>query len=229
MLFRACQEVGYCGGDNDPFATEESFVQIVCRPAIPLDAKPPDEYDANEQVTSMLDQMRESLRTGCERSPAETTFVASEQPQLIQEVMMSFIRTLLRGVCIEVLLDNGSVLLPEASLNYELTHLILDVSEDQMRQRTTDGVHVQGRRSIPLADIQRVATPSDLSKMNIQTSTQLFLDERCCTLIIKDFEFVTLRFDTERLCDYFASCLRILISAPSSPDDSFRAAVGVTR
>mmetsp|Transcript_49464 Transcript_49464/g.78268 ORF Transcript_49464/g.78268 Transcript_49464/m.78268 type:complete len:229 (-) Transcript_49464:50-736(-) len=228
MLFRVCQEVGYCGGDNDPFQTEESFVQIVCRPAIPPE-KAADEYEAEEQVSSILDQMRESLRTGCERTPPETTFVASEQPQLIQEVMMSFIRTLVRGVCIEVLLDNGSVLLPEASLNYELTHLILDVSEDQMRQRTTEGVHVPGRRSIPLADIENVATPSDLSKMNIQTSTQLYLDDRCCTLIIKDYEFVTLRFDTERLCDYFASCLRILISAPPSPEDSFRAAVNITR
>merc|ERR1712107_881382 len=103
------------------------------------------------------------------------------------------IRTLLRGMCIEVLLDDGSVLFPETSLNYELTHLILDVNEAQ--------------RAIPLQDVESIATPRDLEKKNILTSIQPYLDDRCCTLIIQGFEFVTFRFDTVRLREYFAACL----------------------
>merc|ERR1719502_1349902 len=137
----------------------------------------------------------------CQSNPPPIDTISLEEPQLVQEAMMTFIRTLLRGICIEVLLDDGSVLLPEASLNYELTHLILDVNE--------------ARRTIPLKDVESVATPADLEQRNILTSIQPYLDERCCTLIIRDYEFVTFRFDTERLREYFSSCLRMLISAPS--------------
>merc|ERR1719329_50882 len=111
---------------------------------------------------------------------------------------MTFIRTLLRGICIEVLLDDGSSLFPETSLNYELTHLILDVNEAQ--------------RSILLSDVEDVVTPQELQARNVLTSIQPFLDERCCTLIIREFEFVTFRFDTERLREYFSTCLLLLIS-----------------
>lgn len=123
---------------------------------------------------------------------------ASAEPKLLHDAMMTFIRTLLRGICIEVLLDDGSSLFPEASLNYELTSLILDVNEAQ--------------RTIPLRDVEDVVSPQELQTRNILTSIQPFLDERCCTLIIKEFEFVTFRFDTERLREYFATCLLMLIS-----------------
>merc|ERR1712224_787121 len=105
------------------------------------------------------------------------------EPQLVEEAMMTSIRTLLRGLCIEVLLDDGSVLLPEASLDYELAHLILDVNE--------------ARRIIALKDVESVATLADLEQRNILTSIQPYLCERCCTLIIREYEFVTFRFDTE--------------------------------
>lgn len=123
-----------------------------------------------------------------------------QQPaRMLQDsMMMTFIRTLLRGICIEVLLDDGSCLFPETSLNYELTHLILDMNEAQ--------------RSIPLRDVEGIVSPKELEARNILTSIQPFLDERCCTLIIRDFEFVTFRFDTARLREYFSTCLLMLIS-----------------
>lgn len=121
-----------------------------------------------------------------------------EQSRLLHEAMMTFIRTLLRGICIEVLLDDGSSLFPETSLNYELTHLILDVNEAQ--------------RTIPLEDVEGVVTPEELEERKILTSIRPYLDERCCTLIIRDFEFVTFRFDTERLREYFSTCLMLLIA-----------------
>merc|ERR1719440_1587531 len=129
--------------------------------------------------------MRCILNGDCSNEAPPESDITFEDPQLVQDAMMTFIRTLLRGICIEVLLDDGAVLLPEASLNYELTHLILDVNE--------------ARRTIALKDVESVATPADLERRNILTSIQPFLDERCCTLIIRDYEFVTFRFDTERL------------------------------
>lgn len=121
---------------------------------------------------------------------------------LLQEAMATFVRTLLRGVCIEVLLDDGSVLFPEVSLNYDLTHLVLDVNEVQ--------------RAIPLQDVESIASAHELERRNILTALRPFLDHRCCTLIIRGLEFVTFRFDTERHREYFAACLELLITRGGS-------------
>merc|ERR1719191_136682 len=118
--------------------------------------------------------------------------------QLLREAIMTFVRTLMRGVVMEVLLDDGNVLLPECSLNFELTHLILDVQDAQ--------------RAIPLADVECVAALEELRRGHILTTIQPHLDERCCTLVVKDCEFVTFRFDTVRLREYFQTCLRVLIA-----------------
>lgn len=177
-----------------------------------LDRSPSDDaagarYATEAEAPGLLEQVRQMFDSAnCQpqrREPMSDFTVEPEETQLLQEAMMTFIRTLLRGVCIEVLLDDGSVLFPEASLNYELTHLILHVNENE------------AQRSIALKDVESVATPHDLEQRNIVTSIQPYLDERCCTLIIRDYEFVTFRFDTERLREYFASCLRLLITAPS--------------
>merc|ERR1719210_3029306 len=144
---------------------------------------------------------------GREHGPAvlDDDIAALQATQLVREAITTFIRTLLRGICIEVLLDDGSVLFPETSLNYELTHLMLDVNEAQ--------------RSIPLQDVESVATPHDLRRRNILTSIQPFLDDRCCTLIIRGFEFVTFRLDTERHREYFAACLALLIARSDETED----------
>lgn len=129
-----------------------------------------------------------------------------EEEVLVHEAVGTFIRTLLRGVCIEVMLDDGSVLCPEASLNYDLTHLVLDVNEVQ--------------RAIALRDVESIATPADLEQRNILASIRPHLDQRCCTLIIRGFEFVTFRLDTERHREYFAACLAFLISRGSSRENT---------
>merc|ERR1719392_120356 len=112
---------------------------------------------------------------------------------------------MLRGICLEVLLDDGSVLVPQASLNYELTHLALNMNEAQ--------------RLIQLKDIESVATPQDLKKRDMLEMIRPHLDERCCTLIIRDLEFVTFRFDNERHREYFAACLTLLIARIGSSGD----------
>merc|ERR1719336_2250100 len=77
----------------------------------------------------------------------------------------------------------------------------------------------EAQRSIPLQDVESVATPHDLRRRNILTSIQPFLDDRCCTLIIRGFEFVTFRLDTERHREYFAACLALLIARNDDAKD----------
>lgn len=207
-----------------------SLFEVVCKPSqregVPskdegagslpergLHRSPTEEYVPETEAPGLLQQVRWMLNNAnCQPHRrdllSEDSMGSAQEPQLLQEAMMTFIRTLLRGVCIEVLLDDGSVLFPEASLNYELTHLILHVNENE------------AQRAIALKDVESVATPLDLEQRNIVTSIQPYLDERCCTLIIRDYEFVTFRFDTERLREYFASCLRLLITAPSGEPPS---------
>lgn len=127
----------------------------------------------------------------------EKAGAAIQNRALIQEAMATFTRTLQRGVCIEVLLDDGAVLFTETSLNYQLTHLKIEVNE--------------ARRIIPVKDIDAVATPRELELKCICTSIQPYLDERCATLVIRDYEFVTFRLDTERHREYFAACLSVLV------------------
>lgn len=141
--------------------------------------------------------------TSASGSPASTggDAICSQGALLLNEAMASFIRTLLRGICIEVLLDDGSIILPETTLNYELTNLTLNVNEV--------------RRTIPLADVESVASLQDLERRDILTSIQPFLDERCVTLVMRDCQFVTFRLGTERHREYFAACLALLITRGS--------------
>mmetsp|Transcript_109443 Transcript_109443/g.304503 ORF Transcript_109443/g.304503 Transcript_109443/m.304503 type:complete len:243 (-) Transcript_109443:24-752(-) len=117
---------------------------------------------------------------------------------LVREALATFVRTLVRGLCLEVVLDDGSVLLPQAFLNYDLTHLTLHMNEAQ--------------RSIPLQDVDSVATPSELRARNLDLAIHPHIDERCCTLIIGGREFITIRLDNERHREYFAACLTLLVS-----------------
>jgi len=174
--------------------------------SLPVSLRPASSGHRHPCVKTFLDERAEVHHTDDRFSisqewlchGAAISLKENQEPRLIQEAMTSFIRTLLRGMLIEVLLDDGSVLFPETSLNYELTHLILDVNEAQ--------------RSIPLQDVESIATPNDLEKRNILMSIRPYLDDRCCTLIIRGYEFVTFRFDTTRLREYFAACLELLIA-----------------
>mmetsp|Transcript_28030 Transcript_28030/g.61198 ORF Transcript_28030/g.61198 Transcript_28030/m.61198 type:complete len:215 (-) Transcript_28030:183-827(-) len=196
MVFECCRD-GSSLSDKQHFRYYEdpaSSCRILCGEQ-PADhaARPPMPVDRGG-VQAWLCNGNQELQ----QLSQQNVGVAKMEPQLLQEAMATFVRTLLRGICIEVLLDDGSVLLPETSLNFELTHLILDVNEAQ--------------RMIPLQDVESVATPQELLARNILTPITPHLDDRCCILILQEFEFVTFRFDTERLREYFAACLCLLIA-----------------
>lgn len=108
-----------------------------------------------------------------------------------------FTRSLVKGICMSVLLDDGRTLLTDASLNSELTHLVLYVPNLQ--------------HPVALCCIESVCAPYEV--MQGEMLNQALLDERCTTLIIRGGQFLTFVFDTARIREYFEVCLKVLILA----------------
>mmetsp|Transcript_87541 Transcript_87541/g.245911 ORF Transcript_87541/g.245911 Transcript_87541/m.245911 type:complete len:313 (-) Transcript_87541:101-1039(-) len=113
--------------------------------------------------------------------------------------LRSFTRTMLRGVCMSVLLDDGRTLLTDASLDSDLTHLVLFVPNLQ--------------HPVALSCIEGVCSPCKVMTNEALACNRTLLDERCTTLIIQGGHFVTLVFDASRTREYFEVCLKVLILA----------------
>merc|ERR1712014_261394 len=109
---------------------------------------------------------------------------------LVQSAVTAFVHTFIRGISIEVLQDNDIWLMGTLSLNKCQNHLVLSYNETQ--------------RAIPLQELESVASPRNFKDGDTA------VDERCCTLIIRGTEFITLRLDTKRHREYFAACLTFL-------------------
>mmetsp|Transcript_25967 Transcript_25967/g.49744 ORF Transcript_25967/g.49744 Transcript_25967/m.49744 type:complete len:228 (+) Transcript_25967:62-745(+) len=195
---------------------EQDTNPVVAQPVLPWNNA--QSLTASDATASMAGQQRQQQQQQnlfqdcslCQREDLRDVFVgcggrAPDSGHLLHEALSGFVRTMLRGVCIEVMLDDGTTLFPEASLNYELTHLTLEVNDV--------------RRAIILADVEAVATSSELSMRNVPSSLYQHVDERCCTLILRGQEFVTFRFDSTRHREYFSACLALLVARKESAGD----------
>jgi len=203
-LFGVCRDGGACEASCDASTTalaeEESTTVLGAQPAVTLG--PGCGTEDRAMVPSSASATKSRRPSGVqdcicgEAAQADRGGATCDEKvsPIIHEAMSTFVRTLVRGICIEVLLDDGSVIFPQTSLNSEMTHLTLDVNEAQ--------------RAIPLQDVESVATSTELRTKNILTSIQPYLDERCCTLVLRGFEFVTFRLDNERHREYFAAFWR---------------------
>lgn len=147
---------------------------------------------------------------GCGSSRSAAPVVSEEQA--LELAMQCFVRTLHNGVEVRLLLDDGTVIVAEASLNFQVTRLTLRVNQIE--------------RSIPLGDISQVCGPE--SAKDLGTTNGRFLDERCVTLVLPEDQFLSFDFDNAREREYFEACLRALIatrakSTVSCREDDFRA------
>lgn len=140
-------------------------------------------------VRSSCDAGRDALSELCIGEIQDT--------QLVQGALSTFVRSMRAGVILEVLLDDGSTLAPEATLNADLTLLTLSVN--------------QAEGHIPLKEIECIASLVDLEQKGLLEFMQPHLDAHCCTLILESSEFVTFRFDNERHREFFAACLTLLV------------------
>jgi len=132
-------------------------------------------------------------------SPGASSRTAEEQQQLLQVCLRTFARALLRGIRMSVLLDDGRTLLTEASLDSELTHLVLHMPNVQC--------------PVALRCIEKICSPDEVSAGAVLTTNQAYLDERCTTLVLRGGQFLTFVFEASRSREYFEMCLKVVILA----------------
>lgn len=131
--------------------------------------------------------------------PGTSTRSPEEQQQLLQMCLRTFARALLRGIRMSVLLDDGRTLLTEASLDSELTHLVLHMPNVQC--------------PVALRCIEKICSPDEVSAGAVLTTNQAYLDERCTTLVLRGGQFLTFVFEASRSREYFEMCLKVVILA----------------
>jgi len=136
--------------------------------------------------------------------PSEATRTPStpqEQQRLLRACLRAFTRALLRGTRVGVLLDDGCTLEAEASLDSELTHLVL---------------HMEGVQCpVALRAISNIYSPEDVRAGAVCIRNAFFLHGGCSTLVLRDEQFLSMVFDTSRQRAYFETCLKVLILVKS--------------
>lgn len=161
-----------------------------------------DEYEGSRGVPPVLQVPAEFDLVRLSRfgeAPATGSRTPEEQQQLLQMCLRSFARALLRGIRMSVLLDDGRTLLTEASLDSELTHLVLHMPNVQC--------------PVALRCIEKICSPDEVSAGAVVTTNQAYLDERCTTLVLRGGQFLTFVFESSRSREYFEMCLKVVILA----------------
>lgn len=160
------------------------------------------------QVPLEFDDARSGLLSaaGCPSTPNSHTSSSSpssqchaaveEQRRCLQFSLRAFTRSMLRGISVNVLLDDGRTRLAEARLNTELSHLVLHVPNAQ--------------HPVALKCIETIC----IGEAQDQSPTRgQGLNDRCATLIIQGGQFLTFVFDTARIREYFEMSLKVIILA----------------
>lgn len=119
----------------------------------------------------------------------------------LQALILGFTRALLRGVSLNVLLDDGRTLLTGAALDSDLTHLVLHVPNMQ--------------HPVALSNIADLCSPSVVYQARCTTVILPVPDNSCITLVMHGGEFLTLLFEDVRLREYFEFCFKVVILAGS--------------
>lgn len=156
-------------------------------------------------VPGLATSREDDASRGEKDSSSEALAAAEEQRRCLQASLRAFTRSLLRGVSVNVLLDDGRTRLAEARLDSELTHLVLHVPNAQ--------------HPVALRSIESVCAPEEawLPRVGGEVPEgQQPLDDCCATLIIQGGQFLTFVFDAPRTREYFEMCLKVLILAKES-------------
>merc|ERR1719265_1877855 len=124
----------------------------------------------------------------------------------MNSAFQSFMRTLNQGVQLELLLDDGTSIHVEGSLDFPVANLVLTVNDVQ--------------RSVALDDIERVLGPQEAKEFG--TSNHGHLNDGCVTFMLKSTHFLTFVFDTPRLREYFEACFKMLVASHRSRHDEQR-------
>lgn len=121
----------------------------------------------------------------------------------LQALIRGFTRSLLRGVCLNVLLDDGRTLPTGAALDSDLTHLVLHVPNMQ--------------HPVALSSIEDLCSPSVVYEARGAKLVLPVPQEWCITLVLRGGNFLTLLFEDARLREYFEFCFKVVILAGNRP------------
>merc|ERR1719387_2623463 len=118
------------------------------------------------------------------------------QKRALQQSMRSFVRTMVQGVSLEMVLDKRTTLQTQCFLDKDLQKLLLHVGQD--------------RHMILIHDIERVLGPDEAVNCGIGRRRKMIADEASATLVMTGSLFVTLRLDSPLAREYFEVCIRVL-------------------
>jgi len=115
----------------------------------------------------------------------------------LDQALRSFVQTMQNGVETHVLLDDGTTLEVDASLDFTLSRLLLRVQ--------------QVERDIPLGDIEHISGPENPD--DACTTNKQHLSELCATLVLSSTHFLTFTFDNVQQRLYFQTCMNALVAS----------------
>lgn len=126
-----------------------------------------------------------------------------EQHENLQGLIQGFTRLLLRGVYLNILLDDGRALPCGAALDSDLTHLVLQASDMQ--------------HPVALSSIDDLCAPSVVYLAKGMTVPLPVPDDCCITVVVRGGNFVTLLFEDAGVREYFEFCLKVVLLAVNRP------------
>jgi len=116
---------------------------------------------------------------------------AQEMAQL-QTMIRDFVKEVLQGVVLDVVLEDGSLLPCKCTMDNRLTIISLQVREII--------------RHIRLIDVQEICSGKELQ--NIHTTTPL--DDFCVTFAMSNDQCVTFKFKNVAAREHFSTCMKVL-------------------
>lgn len=124
----------------------------------------------------------------------KSVLVMEKQRSALQAILSRFTKDLLRGVLLEVVLDDGSHVECQCCLDTHISHLTIRAGE--------------AVRTVSFAQVEHVCNAEEVQEL--RTGHEFYIDDLCATLVLRESQFVTFRFDTVLMREYFTMCLGIL-------------------
>lgn len=151
-----------------------------------------------------------------EDGPAED----EEQRRILQAVVQGFVRALLRGVLVSLVLDDGTSLPAVCSLDRRLEVLEIQARsspEALPEEPPTVSSKPHYRVEIPLRDISMVCTQEEIGVVREAIPGGGFLDSSCVALVLSGRRFLALSLEDPRVREYFEVSLGVLVDGRGSP------------
>jgi len=110
----------------------------------------------------------------------------------LQEMIKVFVKEVLQGVLLDVVLEDGSLMACRCRMDNKLSIVSLQVRDIV--------------RDIRMTDIQEICSGKELERINTTTP----LDDLCATLVMSNDQCVSFKFKDVLAREHFATCMKVL-------------------